>query len=70
MITPCPAIDLEELNVVINVGKRLFLVLNLEILEPCLSRAERTIRELSFGMYKYQYLARNQYPYVLEVFYP
>ena len=50
MVTPCAIVDLEELNVAINAGKKLFLVLNMEILEPCLSMAERTVRALSICM--------------------
>ena len=50
MVTPCATIALEELNVAVNARKRLFSVINMEILEPCLSREERTIREVSIFM--------------------
>ena len=47
MVTPYATVALEELNVAINARKRLFSVLNMEISEPCLSREERTVREIS-----------------------
>ena len=50
MVTPYVTVALEELNVAINAGKKLFLVLNMVILEPCLSRAERIVREVSLCM--------------------
>ena len=47
MVMPCAKVSLEELNVTINARNRLFSLLNMEFSEPFLSRAERTIRELS-----------------------
>ena len=46
MVMPFVAVALEGLNDTFNARKSSFSVLNLEILEACLSMAERTVRAL------------------------